>query len=94
MGKVDNGATTTATIPVPLPVTMRVNPTAIDFANLRCTDATTFGNAITSMTIPSTNQSPNTVVLSATSSGMTGDRPIFIGANNSTTGYLGVSAEL
>jgi hypothetical protein len=83
---------TTAVFPVNFPTTMRIAPTSIDFANLQWND-TTNGNTISTLTIDNAN--PQMAKLNATSpSAITNLRPTMLFANNNTSGYLGLSAEL
>jgi hypothetical protein len=86
--------TTTAIIQVPLPATMRVAPTSIDFSTLNLTTGAT-NTAVTSITfLSSMNGNGIAVVYPVVASGLTVNRPYFLTANNSTSGYLGLSAEL
>jgi hypothetical protein len=75
------------------PVTMRVSPTSVDFANLGWY---TGGGvtAISNVAIPSGYQGRNAAHLNCTSTGLTGVAIASVLTNNSTSGYLGVSAEL
>jgi hypothetical protein len=86
--------TTTAIIQVPLPATMRVAPASIDFSTLNLTTGGT-NTAVTSITfLSSMNGNGIAVVYPVVASGLTVNRPYFLTANNSTSGYLGLSAEL
>ena len=86
--------TTTAIIQVPLPVTMRVVPTSIDFSTLNLTTGGT-NTAVTNCTFLGNNSSNQIAVAYATvAAGLTVNRPYGLTANNSTSGYLGFSAEL
>jgi hypothetical protein len=84
--------TTGAQLFLQYPVTMRTNPTAIDFSTLGLSDS----NAITAVTgLTMSNQSPFATQLSAgVASGLTQFRVYQLMNNNSTSGYLGISAEL
>jgi hypothetical protein len=76
-----------------LPVTMRVSPTSVDFSTLAIGDnvaAATF----TSLAIQANQSSTQQAWLIVTGSGFTTYRPYFIYSNNSTSGFIGVSAEL
>jgi len=86
--------TTTAIIQVPLPVTMRVAPTSVDFSSLNLSTGAT-NNAVTGLSILS-NQNGNgiAVVYPTVASGLTQFRSYSLTANNSTNGYLGLNAEL
>lgn len=80
---------------MPLPVSMRVTPSAIDFSTLRVVD-TQNASTVSSVTFDiATRTSTLRPILKFTTSGsLTQYRPYFIEANNSTSGYLGLSAEL
>jgi hypothetical protein len=86
--------TTTAIVQVPLPSTMRVAPTSIDFSTLNLTTGGT-NTAVTSITfLASMNGNGIAVVYPVVASGLTVNRPYSLTTNNSTAGYLGLSAEL
>ena len=86
--------TTTAIIQVPLPATMRVAPTSVDFSTLNLSTGGT-NTAVTSLTILSNNSGNGiAVVYPVVASGLTANRPYSLTANNSTNGFLGLSAEL
>jgi hypothetical protein len=78
-----------------LPVTMRTKPTSVDYATLAGYDnATIFGGTITAGIDPNLS-TPNIVICDYTGfTGLTNYRPYWIVSNNSTSGYLGFSAEL
>ena len=78
------------------PVTMRATPTSVDFANLALTDGNTAPTAVTSATLNgSLNSSVNCAQIDFNvSSGLTQYRFYTVTNNNSTSGYLGISAEL
>ena len=78
------------------PVTMRTTPTSVDFANLALTDGNTAPTAVTSATLNgSLNSSANCAQIDFNvASGLTQYRFYTVTNNNSTSGYLGVSAEL
>ena len=86
-------STTVAIIPFALPSSMRVTPTAVDFSTIMVDDFYSGFNAITAVTINSrsTSQIP---VISATSSSLTSGRAYSVRGNNSTSAYIGFSAEL
>jgi hypothetical protein len=77
------------------PVTMRIEPSTLEYASLANWDGVTTG-AITNLTIDSQLSSPNTLFLAATMSGGGGTqyRPQALFTNNTLNGYLAVSAEL
>ena len=85
--------TTAAIFVVNNPVTMRVAPTSVDYSTLAVGDNNTYSNAVTSLSINYAGK--NTVRVDTGHSGTaTQYRPAFLIANNSTSAYLGMSAEL
>ncbi len=80
-------------IDLPYPVTMRTQPSSIDFANVAAQDSATTIIAITGLTI---NQSSlKTASLDFTvASGGTAHRPCRFINNNNAAGYVGLNAEL
>ena len=89
-GMVTN-TTTSARIQISNPVTMRAKPTSIDFATLRTADYGA-GYAVSAITFGETGIYSNW--LTVTMAAGTAYRPVALGANNSNTAYIGVSAEL
>jgi hypothetical protein len=89
-----NGSTTIAACTIPNPVTLRVAATSVDYNLIALQEDTTGAIiAVTSITngLPSkTASSINATV----ASGLTKYRPVMVLANNSTSSYLGFSAEL
>jgi len=85
-------STTVVAFPVPNPVTMRVNPTAVEYSTLICFDGNGFTSAVSAVTLdgPTTNN-PR---VNVTVTGATQFRPYELLTNNSTSGYIGISAEL
>ena len=81
-----------------LPVTMRTNPSSVDFSTLRTFGQTTgVYNSISNVTINSGGDgstSPQLAMILLTSTGLTTNAIYGFGANNSTSAYIGVSAEL
>jgi hypothetical protein len=81
-----------------LPVTMRTNPSSVDFSTLRTFGQTTgVYNSISNVTINAGGDgstSPQLAMLLLTSTGLTTNAIYGFGANNSTSAYIGVSAEL
>ena len=76
------------------PVTMRVTPTAIDYSSLAAYDNVTVVTA-TAAGLDGSLSSKNALMVYTThSSGITQFRPYTLVTNNSTSGYLGLSAEL
>jgi hypothetical protein len=77
-----------------LPVSMRTSPSSVDFSTLRLSDELS-GYSVTALTLNSTISNRNTATLNIqVASGLTQFRFYTIQANNSTSGYIGVSAEL
>lgn len=87
-------STTSAYCYMPLPVTMRANPTAIDYSGVRLVNYGVAAYSITSLNLDSASTSPSCAVFTADgASGMTANRPVFIYAISSTN-YIGFTAEL
>ena len=86
------GSSTQVYIPFIFP-TMRVAPTAVDYANLRLVDQAGGVPAISNITAIS-NSNPTTTTLEVTTTGATAFRPYVLQANNNATAYVGLSAEL
>jgi hypothetical protein len=87
-------STTSAQQDLRLPVTMRTEPTSVDFSTLRLEDINSAQN-VTTCTLSTNSSSTNTATFDVgVASGLTQYRPYFLGANNSTSAYIGVSAEL
>jgi hypothetical protein len=88
-------STTTSYGLVTFPVSMRTSPTSIDFSTLRIDDGTASTGSATAVTINSLFTSRNIGALDLTfSSGVVQYRPYVIEANNSTSAFIGFSAEL
>jgi hypothetical protein len=85
--------TTTSRITISLPVTMRTKiSTTVDSANLALYDGLSI-TALTSLTVAENNtQTPS--LNAGVAAGLTANRPYSLIANNSTSAYVGVSAEL
>jgi hypothetical protein len=79
---------------VVLPVQMRITPTVIDYSTLGVTDVASTNFSATSVAI--NNQSSKNIAFIAFTfaSGITANRVYFGVTYNSTSGYLGISAEL
>lgn len=88
-------ATTSVGAVIPLPVTMRVAPTAVDYSTLRIrSNAAGVYNAVTSAGFDgSTNSKTSPMIIFGTTGASTAYY-YDIQANNSTSAYLGLSAEL
>ena len=90
-------STTNVIVTLPLKVSLRATPTVIDFANLGlspdglASGGITVTNAIFSNASITSAEVQNILL---TASGLTQFRPYFLYANNSTTGFIGVGAEL
>jgi len=84
--------TTAAQIFMQFPITMRANPTAIEFSTLQLNDGITV-TAVTNLTLANTSTF-STVLTASVAAGLTAFRPYQLGNNNSTSAYLGITAEL
>jgi hypothetical protein len=83
------GTSTQAQCILPLTTTMRSTSITLDYSGVRLQDYGA-GYAISSLIYVSSAR--NNIVVGATSSGLTSNRPLAIDTN--TTGYIGISAEL
>jgi hypothetical protein len=88
-----NTSTTDTVFILPLPVPLRVVPTALDFSTLQLTN--NLGNDYTVSTagISSASSNVNPRVF-FTATGLSSGEIIFVRANNSTSAFIGLSAEL
>jgi hypothetical protein len=87
--------TTKVYVPIPCPVFMRVEPTSVDYANLRVGDFTNAAIDVTSLTLLTTSGSSRNATLEVNvASGITAYRPYSLRNNSSFAGYVGLSAEL
>jgi len=79
-----------------LPVTMRTKPTSLDYSTLACYDgATVLGVSTLAVGGGSLQSTPSKLWIDVTATvGQTQYRPYWLITNNSTSGYLGCSAEL
>jgi hypothetical protein len=75
------------------PVRMRVKPSSIEYSTLQGYDGSSLLGAVSALTLGG-DATNDWTVLTATLSGMTQYRPTQLIANNSTSAYLGFSAEL
>ena len=75
------------------PVSMRIAPTSIDFSTIAVTNAIALNSAVTGTALSQASSQTASVYTSG-SSGLTADRVYFLANNNSTSGYVGFSAEL
>jgi hypothetical protein len=90
------GSATNAYVSLKLPSTMRVIPTSIDVPSTITTLKLT-NIAATNWTISAiglTDSTPDNLLLSITSSGMTANQSLILGNNNNAAGFIGASAEL
>ena len=90
------GSAQSATSPVLLfqmPVTMRVEPTSLDFSGLAVYDGVTI-SAVSSAVISNANSGRDVAWIDLVSTGLTTSRSYTTINNNNLTGYIGVSAEL
>ena len=86
--------TTTTNIYIKNPVSMRISPSILDYANLAVDDGVTT-TAVTSATISNVLSNSNGVNIAAVvASGLTQYRPYRLLTNNTASGYVGISAEL
>jgi hypothetical protein len=84
--------TTTAGIWLPNPVPMRIGGTSLDFANLMISDLVNYNLAVSAVTL--SNSIPlGSELLITNATGATALRPAVLRANNSSSAYVGVSAE-
>jgi hypothetical protein len=87
-------STTNSDFYITLPVSMRTKPSAVDFSTLRTYDAVAVaGYAVSALTLSSVSQ-PTMALVSATMATATSGRFVILQGNNSTSAYLGFSAEL
>lgn len=85
--------TTAAQILVYNPVPMRVAPTSVEYSSLVVSDIRTYNAAVTSVSFAYNGTISSEVTFNVASGGIV-DRPTMVRANNSTSAYLGMSAEL
>jgi hypothetical protein len=86
-------STTVITTPITNPVAMRITPTSVDYSSVYAYDGVT-SIGISSVTLGTTvSATPFLSSIDATGVGMTLYRPYYL-YTNSTSGYLGFSAEL
>ena len=86
-------STTVANVPIPLPVTMRVKPTAIDSSTLALASGGGILIAVTSSVIGYATTNMATVTATV-ASGLITTLGYQLFSNNSTSAYVGFSAEL
>jgi hypothetical protein len=93
MGIGSANQTTTCVVPVSVPVTLRTSPSAIDFSTLSLNTGNGAEIAVTACTILYAGTNKPTVYATV-ASGLTVGTFYQLRTNNSTSGYLGLSAEL
>jgi hypothetical protein len=94
MGMGSAYSTTAARIQVQAPVYMRTSPTSVDFSTLILYDGVTTYTC-TTCAIDTSQTSPKVQsLIPEVASGLTQYRPYILMANNSTSAYIGFSAEL
>ena len=86
-------AGTTAAIYIQYPVTMRVLPSSIDYADLAVSDLVNYTIVLSTLTLSDRNNIGGKVQATV-ASGLSTYRPTFLINNTNVTGYLGFSAEL
>jgi len=86
-------STTNAAIYLQYPVTMRVLPSSIDFADLAISDLVNYTVVLTGLALSDRNNIGGKVSANV-ASGLSTYRPAFLVNNTNVTGYLGFSAEL
>jgi len=79
-------------MPFLVPSTLRAAPTVVDWSTLRVNDAYSANPSVSALIL--NDSSSNLVGLAITSSGLTQGRSYRLEANNSTSAYIGVGAEL
>jgi hypothetical protein len=90
-----NTSTTVAVFYVKTPVTLRTVPSSIDFSTLVTSDVAASNFTVTALAFSGASSTTDTIVIETTvASGQTQYRPAVLRANNSTTAFLGFSAEL
>jgi hypothetical protein len=87
------GTTSRTNFVITPPVPMRVVPSSIDYATLQIIDSSFAGGGTITLTIVESNSFP-IAILGTGSTGLTAHRTALLRANNSTSAYLGFSAEL
>jgi hypothetical protein len=86
-------STTSVNFLIQHPVEMRVKPTTLDYSNITTWDGANF-IVPSSLSFNSGTEGSNATCLTAAVTGATQYRPYFLLANNTTSSYIGMSAEL
>jgi hypothetical protein len=88
-------STTAAYFNIAAPVVMRVAPTAIEFSTLELSDTVNAGVAVTGLAFtPLVGSTSQLAIYANTASGLTQYRSYYLRGSNSTSSYLGLTAEL
>jgi hypothetical protein len=90
---VATGTTATKYAIIP-PVTMRIVPTGVEFANIQSNDSANVGSAITALALDGAVSGPALIAFNATTSSRTQHRPDRIIASNTLSAFIGLPAEL
>jgi hypothetical protein len=85
--------TNTGNFVIPFPVTMRAQATALDYSTLVAFDGVNLP-AITAAALQYSNPNSGVIDFTVAAGTLTQFRPYSISSNNSTSGYIGFSAEL
>jgi hypothetical protein len=87
-------STTTAFLRFPSKVSFRVPPTAVEFSNLALSPDLANTIAVTNLVVDSKTSVNAPVLFATVASGLTQFRPYILLANNNTSAFVGLSAEL
>lgn len=90
-----NQSTTAGNHYIKFPITLRTQPTSVDFSTLNISDYASYGAAITTLAIVGNASGVDTVnVVSGGATGMTSQAPSFLRGTTAGTSYIAFSAEL
>jgi hypothetical protein len=81
-------------MPMPLPVTMRITPTALDFSNVILSPDAVASSLTPSAVTISSISTRNMPIINFAVTGATQFRPYIAHSNNTTSAFIGLSAEL
>jgi hypothetical protein len=88
-------SSTVAKIYYKLPQTMRIAPTSVEYQSLRLTDDSSYSVNVASIAMSANSVTSDSVGLAVTvASGLTTNQPTVLQTNNTSSGYLGLSAEI
>jgi hypothetical protein len=88
-------SSTVAKIYYKLPQTMRIAPTSVEYQSLRLTDDSSYSVNVASIAMSANSVTSDSVGLAVTvASGLTTNQPTVLQTNNTSSGYLALSAEL